>query len=305
MRTKGYYQSTLCSVYGRVRMRIRRVRECPCSGSPARSFSTLFTNKNPITPELRYLTAKLAALIPFRKVAHFLDELLPLSAQATARTVRNRTMKVGRRLQKSAEALAAATSNEPCKELVVGLDGGYVRNRHRRPERNFEVIAGKVLNREGQATRFAVVRNGGSEATRAVNLALRQRGVTETTSITVFADGDAGLRAIQPQVAPHAEHVLDWFHLAMRFTNLRQLAKGINSAADGGKCSHALAEIDRAKWRLWNGHAERGVLGLVHLRQWAGAHGFDNIPSLKKIGARTVGGASLLGTEPRFHAQLW
>jgi hypothetical protein len=27
---------------------------------------------------------------------------------------------------------------------IVGLDGGYVRSRHRRPERNFEVIAGKV-----------------------------------------------------------------------------------------------------------------------------------------------------------------
>jgi len=30
--------------------------------SQARSFSTLFTNKNPTTRELRYLTAKMAAL---------------------------------------------------------------------------------------------------------------------------------------------------------------------------------------------------------------------------------------------------
>ena len=36
----------------------------------------------------------------------------------------------GRRLQRSAEALATAASNEPCKELVVGFDGGYVKNRH-------------------------------------------------------------------------------------------------------------------------------------------------------------------------------
>jgi len=117
----------------------------------------------------------MAALLPFRKVADFLDELLPLSAQATASTVRNRAMKVGRRLEKSAEALATPPSRELCKELVVGLDGGYVRNRHRRPERNFEVVAGKVLDSEGCATRFAFVRNGGSAATKAVNLALRQR----------------------------------------------------------------------------------------------------------------------------------
>jgi hypothetical protein len=87
-----------------------------------------------------------------------------------------------------------------CKELVVGFDGGYVRNRPQRPERNFEVIAGKALNRDGHATRFAFVRDGGSEAASAVGLALRQCGVNEATSVTVLTDGDAGLRAIHQQV---------------------------------------------------------------------------------------------------------
>jgi uncharacterized C2H2 Zn-finger protein len=201
-RTKGYHRATLRSVYGKVGMRIRRLRGCSCSGSQARSFSTLFTNKNPTTPELRYLTAKMAALLPFGKVADFLGELLPLSSQTTGSTVRNRTMKVGRRLQKSAEVLASSSSNEPAKELVVGLDGGYVRNRHQWPERNFEVVAGKALNGEGSTTRFAFVRNGGSEAMNAVGLALRQCGVTETTSITVLTDGDAGLRAFSSRLLP-------------------------------------------------------------------------------------------------------
>jgi hypothetical protein len=89
-RTKGY-RATLRSVYGKVGMRIRRLRGCSCSGSQARSFSTLFTNKNPSTPELRYLTAKMAALLPFGKVADFLGELLPLSSQTTgARCVTGR-----------------------------------------------------------------------------------------------------------------------------------------------------------------------------------------------------------------------
>jgi hypothetical protein len=60
-RTKGYYPSTLRSVHGKVGMRIRQLRGCSCAGSQSCSFSTLFTNKNPITPELRYLTAKMAA----------------------------------------------------------------------------------------------------------------------------------------------------------------------------------------------------------------------------------------------------
>jgi hypothetical protein len=193
-------------------------------------------------------------------------------------------MKVGKRLEKSAAALAQPSPNKPCEEVVVGLDGGYVRARHRLPERNFEIVAGKVLDREGHATRFAFVRNGGSEAAKAAGIAFRQSGVTDATSVTVLTDGDAGLRAIHQQVAPQAKHVLDWFHIAMRFTHLTQLAKGINGLADGGICGYALAQLDRAKWRFWNGHTERGIISLVRLTHWAQAKCFQHIPSLCKLG---------------------
>lgn len=143
-------------------------------------------------------------------------------------------MKVGRRLQKSAEALATPALNEPCKELIVGFDGGYVRNRHQRWERNFEAIASKALDRDGHATRFAFVRNGGSDFVSAIDLTLQHGGASEATSVTVLTDGDAGLRATQQRVAPHADRVLDWFHISMRFTNLRQIGKGINAIVDGG-----------------------------------------------------------------------
>jgi len=105
-RTKGYYQSILRSIYGKVPMRVRRLKGCPCTGSQERSYSTIFTNKNPVTPELRYLTAKMAGLLPFGKAADFLNELLPVSAQTAVNTVRNQVMRVGKRLRKSAEVLA-------------------------------------------------------------------------------------------------------------------------------------------------------------------------------------------------------
>jgi hypothetical protein len=62
-RTKGHYQSTLRSVYGAVGMRIRGLRACPCSGSQARSFSTLFTNKSPIMPVALHLKPGFALFI--------------------------------------------------------------------------------------------------------------------------------------------------------------------------------------------------------------------------------------------------
>ena len=283
-RTKGYYQSTLRSIYGKVPMRVRRLKGCSCTESQQRSYSTIFTNKNPITPELRYLTAKMAALLPFGKAADFLGELLPVSAQTTVNTVWNRTMKVGKRLQKSAEVLVDRSIRNPCRAAVVGLDGGYVRARHQRPERNFEVVAGKVLDEEGNTTRFAFVREGGSEAASAAGLALRRSGVNESTSLTVLSDGDAGLRALHHQLAPQAEHVLDWFHVAMRFENLKQVAKGIHGLTDGAIRRHALDQLERVKWRFWNGQVVRGLIGLVHLRQWAQARCFEHIPALRKLG---------------------
>lgn len=66
----------------------------PLLGIAGAQFLNSAYNKNPITPELRYLTAKMAALLPFRKVADFLGEHLPLPARATAGTVRNRAMKL-------------------------------------------------------------------------------------------------------------------------------------------------------------------------------------------------------------------
>src|ERR1700677_3323535 len=85
-----------------------------------------------------------------------------------------------RRLQNSAEALTVSARREPCERVVVGLDGGYVRSRHRRPEYNFEVVAGKVLDEEGSDACFAFVCDGGSAAESAAALAMRRSGVNES-----------------------------------------------------------------------------------------------------------------------------
>jgi hypothetical protein len=65
-------------------------------------------------------------------------------------------------------------------------------------------------------------------------IALQRCCVNEAASVTVLTDGDVGLRAIQREVAPHADHVLDWSHISMRFTNLQEIAKGVNAIVDGG-----------------------------------------------------------------------
>jgi hypothetical protein len=84
-------------------------------------------------------------------------------------------------------------------------------------------------------------------------------------------------------LAPQAEHVLDWFHVSMKFQNLKQLAKGINAITDGAVRDHALAQLERAKWRFWNGYTKRGITGLVQLEHWARTQCFKPILPLGKM----------------------
>jgi len=74
----------------------------------------------------------------------------------------------------------------------------------------------------------------------------------------------------------------------MRFQNLKQMAKGITGLTDGTIRGHALHQLERAKWRFWNGQGRRGLIGLVHLRHWARARCFEHIPVLTKLGHALV-----------------
>lgn len=78
--------------------------------------------------------------------------------------------------------------------------------------------------------------------------------------------------------------MLDWFHVGIRSEPLKQVAKGIGDLNDGGLRAHALAEIERAKWRVWNGYMGRGIIGLVHLGQWVHAKSFEHLPFMRRPG---------------------
>ncbi|MBV8704099.1 MAG: hypothetical protein JO118_10355, partial [Acetobacteraceae bacterium] len=146
-----------------------------------------------------------------------MSELLPLGGAQHASTVRNRTLRVGTQI---VQAHAADTANPPAAPasgpVVIGLDGGYVRNRHRAEGRHFEVIAGKVIHGGGAQHRFAFTRTGPTATAEAFRQALAGVGVDANTPATVLCDGDAGLWRLQRAVLPSATPVLDWWHAAVR-----------------------------------------------------------------------------------------
>ncbi len=270
--SKGYYPATFRSLFGDLPVRVRRLLACPCCQGPgeAKSFAVLDLEAATVAPELAYVTARYAALAPFGQVAALLSELLPISGAQNAGTVRNRTLRVGEAVvQRHVTETAQQTAAKPTEPVVVGLDGGYIRSRHRQEERHFEVVAGKVIDARGTQSRFAFARNSPTIASDAFKQALAAAGVQADTSATVLCDGDAGLWRLQREALPGTTVVLDWWHAAVRFEHALQAARGLGAGpADTSLADEAVRDLERAKWRLWHGRWPGCRRKLAALCRW-------------------------------------
>jgi hypothetical protein len=56
---------------------------------------------------------------------------------------------------------------------------------------------------------------------------LKSQGHQMNQQLTFLSDGGDTVRDLQLYLNPHAEYLLDWFHLAMRLTVMQQTAKGL------------------------------------------------------------------------------
>ncbi len=61
-----------------------------------------------------------------------------------------------------------------------------------------------------------------------------------------------------PYMSPWAEHVLDWFHVTMRITTMKQMAKGLISLEEF-KDKDFEKDLDRIKWCLWHGNVFKAL----------------------------------------------
>jgi len=302
--SKGHYGARFRSLFGAVPVRIRRLLVCPCQGSgEAKSFAVLDLGKDAVAPELTYVTARYAALMPFGKVATLLSELLPMGGAQNTGTVRNRTLRVG---QDVVHQYLSETVKRPVVQaggpVVVGLDGGYVRSRHRHDERHFEVVAGKVIHAGGAQHRFAFARNGQATASEAFRQALAAAGVHADTPATVLCDGDAGLWRLQREALPAALIVLDWWHAAVRFEHALQAARGLGAGtADTHLADEAVRGLERAKWRLWHGRWPGCRRKLAALCRWTER---KHVRDLAGIGRLQQRASELLGYLERNEAAL-
>ncbi len=287
--SKGHSAARFRSLFGDVPVQVRRLLVCSCQGaseSETQSVAVLsFGRDAAVAPELAYVTARYAAMAPFGKTADLLSELLPITGTQHASTVRSRTLRVGAEI---VQAHAAETANQPTAPasgpVVVGIDGGYLRHRHRAEGRRFEVIAGKVIQADGAQHRFAFTRTGPTATAAAFRAALAAAGVDAHTPATVLCDGDAGLWQLQRKVLPGAVVVLDWWHAAVRFEHALQAARSLGAGtAEASLAATAVRGLERAKWRLWHGRWPGCRRKLTALCRWAASRSARDVAGIDKL----------------------
>ena len=155
----------------------------------------------------------------------------------------------------------------PNGPLTVGIDGGFVRARGQ--SGHFEVITGKSLlafkrgDRDDtvapNAKSFAFVQTFDEKPKRRLFELLKSQGMQENQQITFLSDGGDDVRNLPLYLNPQAEHLLDWFHITMRLTVMRQMAKGLSEMIGDGEERYALRQpvldtLERIKWYLWHGN---------------------------------------------------
>ncbi len=83
-----------------------------------------------------------------------------------------------------------------------------------------------------------------------------------------FTDGCSGLRAILAAVGITGPPSLDWFHLSMRLQHAKQVAETLPAGEPSQQQAKAgiIDEVERLRWRIWNGMAKDARITLKRLR---------------------------------------
>jgi hypothetical protein len=267
--SKGSYPIVFRTLYGDVDLASPRLHRCPCRSEEGPATWSPLRDLIPdhIAPERLYLEARWASLASYAAAAGLLADVLPIGSGANATTLRQHVLRVAERVEAelgeersaSFAGCPAEWANLPIPEgrIVVGLDGGYVRNWDDR-KTNFELIVGRSLPEDRHARYIGLVHGYDRKPKRRLFEHLLAQGMQANQDLTFLTDGGEEVRALTERLAPESEHVLDWFHIAMRLTVLEQYARGI-SHHDEAEGERLLTILKRVKWLLWHGNVHRAL----------------------------------------------
>ncbi|CAI1076054.1 Uncharacterised protein [Serratia entomophila] len=178
-RIKGRQKIQYRTLFGIIPVSRLRVYRCRCEESATKTVSLLSDWAGDHThPSLKYIETRWASMISYEMTTRLLKDVLPVGDNLNASTVRNHLCQVAQRLDAEAESHSGFLSGcprdwgnlpRPGKPLVVGIDGGYVRDRDDKnvilkllPVNLFQSGRQQTRAVSALSRRVTVIRNAGS-----------------------------------------------------------------------------------------------------------------------------------------------
>jgi hypothetical protein len=182
----------LLSLFGTVNVSAPRFEPCRCAVTRRQTLSPVSEiMPDRCTPEYERVVAEMGASLPYRRARTLLSEFLPLDDIPSVETARQRTIRVGARLEK--EAVASAKVAEPTsvetESIALSIDGGHVRSVRHYQVRSFKVLLAQVTNDDGKQLVFSSVPAEAISQQGQLRGVLNKLGATAVTPVTILSDG--------------------------------------------------------------------------------------------------------------------
>jgi hypothetical protein len=275
------------TLFGNLELTSPRLRRCPCQHDGQLSTSPLVELLSEhTTPELLYLETKWSSLVSYGLTVKALRDFLPVDAKLNATSVRRQTLRVARRcetdLHAQSEAVSRPSRRSQHAPAVVGIDGGYLRHWEHK-QTHFVAIVGKSVPTSGAAKCFGFVQSQDGWPRRRLVATLQAQGLRSGPKLAFLSDGEDSIRSLQWHLSPRAQHLLDWFHLAMRLQRLRQLLVGL-AHLDAAVSTQMQSALERTKWSLWHGKPRQAFdrFREVEWRMWHFATRYPKFSALAR-----------------------
>jgi hypothetical protein len=194
-RSKGSHRVVFLTLYGDVAITSLQVHCCPCQNTQgAATVSPLNAlMSDSVAPERLYLEARWASLVPYAAAADLLADILLVTTGANATTLREHVLHVAERAETELaeerpcfiDGCPADWEALPIPEgrIVVGLDGGHVRNWQDR-KTNFEVIVGQSVPEDRDARYVGLVHGYDRKPKRRLFDVLTSQGLQANQDVT-------------------------------------------------------------------------------------------------------------------------
>lgn len=268
-RSTGSYPIVFRTPFGDIDLASPRLCRCRCqeNSGPATVSPLADLLPDHVAPERLYVETRRASLAPGAAAAGLPADVLPVASGANATTLREHALRVAGRAETELgeerpsfiDGCPERWQELPIPEgrIVVGRDGGCVRNREDRTG-NFELIVGRSMPEERSPRYPGLVHGYDGKPRRRPFELLKEQGLQANQDVTFLTDGGEEVRALSELVTPAAGHIPDWFHIAMRLTVPGRYAKGV-AHIERAAGDRLPADIERIKWWLWHGNLHRAV----------------------------------------------